>query len=309
MDIRLRAAYVLAYEAGDHALLTDGEVLVRDDRIIRVGTPTAHDVDETIDLGTSLLMPGLIDLDALADIDHAIFDSCWGSEHSAGLSWSEDYFRHRRADVFDREDKAFIRWYAFYQLLLHGVTSAMPIAAETHSGWAETFTDAVDMATAAESLGLRTFLGPSYRSGVNVEADDGGATVLWDEAEGERGLADAIRFLDWTLEHGNDLTTGVLLPCRIETLTEELMRATARAAAERDVLVRLHCLQGLGERSKLAQKYGTTPVELLEATGLLNSRLLIPHGIYVDSSSYVGAGTDDDSPRSPRPARRSCTAR
>ena len=35
-------------------------------------------------------------------------------------------------------------------------------------------------------------------------------------------------------------------------------------------------------------------VTLLARTGLLTDRLLIPHGIYVDSSSYVGAGTSND---------------
>lgn len=80
MDTRLRADYILAHRGDGHALLRDGEVIVRDDRIHYV-------VDQTIELGTSLLMPGFIDRDALADIHHAIFDSCWGTEHSAGLSY------------------------------------------------------------------------------------------------------------------------------------------------------------------------------------------------------------------------------
>ncbi|HVV13660.1 chlorohydrolase family protein [Amycolatopsis sp.] len=280
--MRLRAEWVLAYRDGDHVLLHDGEVVVEGDRIVSAGPATGA---PATDLGTALLMPGLIDLDALADIDHAIYDSFGASE----LDWSQHHFRYGRFDVLSRQDKAFVRRYAFTQLLLHGVTTAMPIAAETHSRWAETFDETVDMAAAARELGLRTYLGPSYRSGVNVVLDDGTPAVLWDEAEGEAGFADAVRFARWAREQADPLLRPVFLPCRIETVTEEILKATAAAAAELNVPVRLHCLQGLGERAKL----GESPLAVLRRTGLLGERLLIPHGIYVDSHSRVATGRDD----------------
>ena len=87
---------------------------------------------------------------------------------------------------------------------------------------------------------------------------------------------------------------GVLLPCRIETLTAELLRATAEIARERHALVRLHCLQGALERELLQRWHGLTPLQLLKQTGLLDERLLIPHGIFVDRNPLVdGADLGD----------------
>ena len=73
------------------------------------------------------------------------------------------------------------------------------------------------------------------------------------------------------------------------------MRATARVSAEREVLVRLHALQGLPERRLVLDAYGTTPLDVIDRTGLLNDRLLVPHAIFTNLSSRVtDAERDDD---------------
>jgi len=301
----IRARHVLAYSAerteaaaadsaGGHVLLTDAEVVVAGSRIVAVGPRGAEPADEVIDLGNALLLPGLIDLDALADIDHTILDSWQSRELGLGLHWSRDYATHRRRAVFDAEERAFIREYSFVQLLLHGVTTAMPIASEVHSDWAETFDDAVAMAEAAQRLGLRVYLGPAYRGGVNVVDADGTRSVYWNDELGRAGFDGAARFLDWAAERGSDLVHGTLLPCRIETLTEELMRRTAELASASGALVRLHALQGLVEREFILERFAAPPLEVLARTGLLGPNLLIPHGIYLDAHPQVDADTDHD---------------
>ncbi|BBB02308.1 putative amidohydrolase [Actinacidiphila reveromycinica] len=295
--IRLHADHVLAWAGTDHALLRDGEVEVDGGRIVRVGPRTTAQPapgTRTVELGSALLMPGLIDLDALADIDHALLDSFGGPQHARDLTWSLRYLEQGPRDVFTREEKAFVRRYAFVQLLLHGVTTAMPIAAETHSRWAETYDEAVDMAREARALGLRCYLGPSYRSGVGAVRADGSATVWWDEEAGRTGLADAVRFARWLREEHDALLRPVLLPCRVETMSDDLLAATAEAARSLDVKVRLHCLQGVAERHRLAEQGRGDPLSVLERAGLLGDRLLVPHGIHLDAHSSVGAGTDRD---------------
>ena len=54
--------------------------------------------------------------------------------------------------------------------------------------------------------------------------------MYWDVSEGERGLEEAIGFLKLVGKGPGDLVRGALLPCRIETLTLDQMRATAQAA-------------------------------------------------------------------------------
>lgn len=287
MRTRLQANHVLGFADGGHVLFNNAEVVYEDDLIIYVGNNYPGEVDATLDLGASLIMPGLIDLDALTDIDHLLLDSWASKETGAGLSWSLDYFTNRRRDVFTAQERQTIREYALVQLALHGITTYMPIASEVHSAWAESYEDFVGMAETSVRIGLRGYLGPAYRSGVNVVTDDGERTVAFDEDLGEQGLRDALRFLDYLGELNNPLLTGVLLPCRIETLTPELMEATANAAQERETLVRLHSLQGMVERDVTFANHGISPLELLDRTGLLNDRLLIPHGIFIDQNPAV----------------------
>src|SRR4029453_5934911 len=162
------ARYILGHNKGQHVLLEDACVVYSGDAIEYVGHDYTGPVTEEIHLGDALLMPGLIDLDALTDIDHLILDSWAGPEQAKGHQWSEDYFRNRRTDVFSAEERQQIREYALIQLILHGITTYMPIASEVHSEWAESFEELVGMAETSRRLGLRGYLGPAYRSGVNV---------------------------------------------------------------------------------------------------------------------------------------------
>lgn len=297
MRILLTADHVLAHDGSTHVELRDGAVIVDDSLISYVG-PRADapedGIDERIELGESLLMPGLIDLDALTDIDHLLIDSWWSSEHSARLQWSAGYFAGERRHVFSTEERREVREYALLQLAMHGITSYMPIASEVHSDWAESYDDLVAMAEVSRGIGLRGFLGPSYRSGVNAVTASGTRTVLMDEAEGEAGFADALRFLDHLAELSDPLLTGVLLPCRIETLTSALLAQTAVAARERGAIVRLHALQGEFERGYILENYGHTPLEHIREAGLLAARLIVPHGIFLDVNPRVDGEDNGD---------------
>ncbi|MEU6661854.1 chlorohydrolase family protein [Streptomyces sp. NPDC046821] len=296
MKTLVTASWVIAHDGRSHVEIPDGAVLIEGDTVIAVGERTEldrHPAGERIDLGDAVVTPGLIDLDALTDIDHIILDSSASPELSSGFTWSSDYFDAPRA-VFTPEQRRTVREYALTQLALHGITSYMPIASEVHSDWAETYEDFVAMTEVSSRLGLRAFLGPSFRSGVNVIGADGKRTVRFDEEAGRRGLADAVRFLEYAEQLNDPLVTGVLLPCRIETLTPELLRDVAQAAYRSGALVRLHALQGVSEREYIQQTYGRTPLQLIADSGLLSDRLIVPHGVVLDVHPEVhGRDTGD----------------
>ncbi|MFD0337487.1 hypothetical protein ACFVH0_02170 [Streptomyces sp. NPDC127117] len=160
MRTRWRATHILAHRDGGHALLRDGEIVWDGDRIAYVGTRYDGPVDAELDLGEALVMPGLIDLDALTDIDHLVLDSWAPPETGGGLLWSREHFTDRRHDVFTPAERATVREYALVQLALHGITTYMPIASEIHSAWAEPYDELVDMARTSRRIGLRGYLGP-----------------------------------------------------------------------------------------------------------------------------------------------------
>ncbi|MBP1134641.1 cytosine/adenosine deaminase-related metal-dependent hydrolase [Arthrobacter sp. PvP023] len=291
MYTKISARYVLGFDGTRHTLIADGEVVFEGDSIIFVGRNYEGPVDEERDFGQSLVMPGLIDLDALADIDHLILDSWPSPDVAAGHLWSDDYFANRRRDVFTPSERATIREFALAQLALHGITTYMPIASEIHSSWAEGFDELVDMAETSRRIGLRGYLGPAYRSGVHVTTAAGSREVHFDEARGLAGLSDAERFIDHAAGLEDPLVTGVLLPCRIETLSENLMRETARIARDRDAIVRLHCLQSPLEDELLQRSAGHGVLELLESTGLFGTRLLIPHGVVINGKDPAASAS------------------
>lgn len=289
---RVGGGHLLAWDGTGHVLHEAGELVYRGDTIVYVGRSWTGPVDEEIDATGSLVMPGFIDLDALTDIDHCLLDSWADREASGAYNWSADYAPRAR-HVFDEDERALVREYAIAQLARHGVTTFMPIASEVHSEWAETAADFRAVADITRRIGLRGYLGPSYRAGVSVMGAEG-PDVHRDEERGWAGLKEAVDFLDHAESLGTDLVHGVLLPCRIETLTLELMKATAEVADERDVHVRLHCLQSPREEDLLRRWYGMGVVDALERSGLLGTRLLIPHGTQLGDlrDPEVAAGAD-----------------
>ena len=110
---------------------------------------------------------------------------------------------------------------------------------------------------------------------------DGRFGMHWDVERGMRGLDDAIRFVrDFDGAHGG-LIRGFLQPDRIEGCTEELLTRTARAAAELDCPVRLHCCQGELEVRTVQERWGKSSLAVLRDLGFLSRRALLPHGTHL----------------------------
>ena len=292
MRTKRTARFVIGYAGDDHTVYRDGEVVYEDDAVIYVGHRFPGDVDVAYDHGDAIISPGFIDLDALFDIDHAIFDTWLDADRLAGQRWSEDYFRQPR-ETFAFEDEVFKRRYAMVQLILNGITTAMPIAAEMSRAWAETYDEFAAVVDLAGELGLRLYLGPSYRAGVNVTRADGTPDVLWNERLGEAGLDDAVRFVrDFDGAH-NGLVRGALLPARIETNTLDILRRTKAASDELGCPLRLHAAQGVQEVRFLRAWYGKRPLELLDELDFLGPRTLIPHVTTLDLPEAGGDSTGD----------------
>ncbi|MFC0673483.1 chlorohydrolase family protein [Brachybacterium hainanense] len=275
MITRIRAAYVIGYADGDHQILPDAELVHEDDRILFVGRDYAGHVDVEVDAGSAILAPGFVDLNALADIDHALFDSWQDLDLVRGLSWSEAYLRDH-GPVFTREEETFRRRFAISQLLRNGITTMMPIAAETYKVWCEDYQDMADTAGVVAEAGIRAYLGPSYRTAVPYT--DGRASHHHvDEAKGLDGLAQAVRFIEDFDGAQGGMIRGALLPARIETQTEQTLRLTRRHADELGVPVRLHATQGLYEMEQIFRRTGMRSLPYLDSLGFLAEKTFIPH--------------------------------
>jgi 5-methylthioadenosine/S-adenosylhomocysteine deaminase len=275
MITRIKAAFVIGYADGDHCILPNAELVHEDGTILFVGRDYPGSVDTEVDAGQSIVSPGFIDLNALADIDHAIFDSWPDSSRRLGLVWSEEYLKDHGA-VFTPEQSRFRREFALSQLVRNGITTMMPIASESYHEWCEDYQDMADTASAAEALGIRAYLGPSYRTAVPYT--DGTRVLLHeDERRGLEGLEDAIRFAQDYEGRANGLIRTALLPARIETQTEQTLRLTRKAADELGIPVRLHAAQGIFENEVMVERTGKRSLPYLADLGFLTERTFIPH--------------------------------
>ena len=291
--VHLRARWVLGHADGHHCLLPDGEVVFDQGKILFVGHGFGGEVAERHDLGNAVLTPGLIDLDALSDLDTTIlaFDNhpAW----QTGRVWPQSYMERGPYEMYTEDELVFQKRYAFQALLRNGITTALPIASLYYRAWGETYAEFAGAADAAADLGLRIYLGPAYRTGNPYLTGPGETELFFDEARGLAGLAEAIRFCRSYEGRAGGLIRTMLAPDRIETCTEALLRGTATAGRDLGVPVRLHCCQGGFELETVRQLHGRSPIEWLADLGFLSERTLLPHGTHVTPSRHSPGPGDD----------------
>lgn len=273
----LSADWVLGHAAGGHCLIPQGEVVFEAGRVLYVGPRFDGEVARRIELGRALISPGLIDLDALSDLDTTVLAIDHGPGWAKGRVWPRSYIERGPYEMYSAEELAFQKRYAFAQLLLNGITTAAPIASLFYREWGETVAEFEAAAEAAGEMGLRVYLSPAYRAGGMVLEAPARMVPQFDEPRGMAGLDAAIGFITAQEGRFGGLIRGMLAPDRVETCTTDLLRRTMDAARDLDCRVRLHMAQGEMEVQVVQALHGSTAPEWLAREGLLNARLLAPH--------------------------------
>jgi cytosine/adenosine deaminase-related metal-dependent hydrolase len=285
--ILLTARWLVGHREGRHRLYERGEIVFEDGEIIFVGHCFAGDVTRRIDYGHALIGPGFVDLDALSDLDTTILGYDNQPAWKKGRVWPRSYLEAGPYEMYSREELAFQKKHAFATLIRNGITTALPIASLFYRAWGETVEEFSDAAEAAASLGIRTYLGPAYRTGNQLVEADGRIVTHYDEARGLKELDDAIAFCERFEAAASGLIRTMLAPDRIETSTAELLQRTAAASRTHDIPVRLHCCQSKIEYDLVLAQHGMSPPEWLESLGFLSDRCLLPHGTYVSGSKHI----------------------
>lgn len=273
----LTAQWVLGHADGRHCLIPGGEVVFEAGQVLHVGPRFDGGVARRIDFGRALISPGLIDLDALSDLDTTILAIDHNPGWAKGRVWPRSYVTRGPYEMYSPEELAFQKHYAFAQLLLNGITTAAPIASLFYRAWGETVAEFTAAADAAGEMGLRVYLSPAYRSGGMVLEAPGQMEPVFEDARGMAGLAAAVGFITAQDGRHGGLVRGMLAPDRVETCTTGLLRRTMDAARDLDCRVRLHMAQGEMEVATVQRLHGTTAPDWLAREGLLNDRLIAPH--------------------------------
>jgi 5-methylthioadenosine/S-adenosylhomocysteine deaminase len=93
----------------------------------------------------------------------------------------------------------------------------------------------------------------------------------------------ALRSLD-ELAGAGDLTDAGLAPHAIYTVSEDSLRWIATLAAERGITVQIHLSETEQEVNDCVAAHGVRPAQYLDRVGLLSTRTVLPHGVWLDEA-------------------------
>ena len=174
---------------------------------------------------------------------------------------------------------------ALTELLLSGCTTA----ADHHYLYPAGLEDAVDIAVGeALRLGVRMTVS---RGSMNRSVKDGGLppdSVVQDE---DTILADSERVLKLFHDPRPGARIRIALaPCSPFSISRDLLTESARLAERYDCQLHTHLCETDDEEQFCLRMYGVRPVDLLEETGWMSSRVWLAHGVHFNAEEIARLG-------------------
>ena len=247
-DLLIRHVDVLQLEPGAATVLAD-QCLVIDGPLITAVGPAAElahlQARRTLDGGGRLAMPGFINTHA-----HTPMVLFRGLAEDLSI---ERWFNEVIWPLEGRLTPEDVYWgalLALIELIESGVTTVTDHYL---------FMDGV--AQAVEQSGIRGELGQTYFSSQGPAGLEQGAAF----AQRWQGRADG-RIRTWLAPHAP------------YTCDDETLRASAERARTLNLGVHIHAAENLQQTQASLEKRGQTPIEVLDACGVLDGRTLIAHG-------------------------------
>ncbi len=255
-DILIKNAHLVTM-SGERSVVPGGTLVIRGSEIIAVGGPELADsytASKVIDAGGDIVMPGMVNTHTHAPMI---------------------IFRGLADEVPDRLQR-FI--FPLERTLVDAVNvyrGTLLAAVEMVQGGVTTFADMYyfedQVARAASEVGMRAIAGETV---IKYPAPDA--------KEPYGGLEYALKFIEEF--YGNELVTPALAPHAPYSVGEEQLALVAKWAKKLDVPVLIHLSETKAEVEQIRRDFGKTPVEYLDSVGLLSSRLVAAHCIFVTES-------------------------
>jgi cytosine/adenosine deaminase-related metal-dependent hydrolase len=277
------ADWVVGWDAGAerHHYLRGADVAFAGDAIGFVGKGYDGAADVEIDGAGLMVMPGLVDIH-----NHtSTMPSFKGVREELG---NPRFYMSALYDGWNMfapepEDKVWNARFAYCELLLSGVTTAVDIC-DPFPGWLEAM---------AES-GLRGYLAPFYASARWYTDNGYRLDYDWAEDGGKAAFKAALAVIDEAGAHNSGRLGGMVTPATVDTCTPELLRDSLAAAEERGLAYQLHAGEAVIEFLEMTRRTGKTQMEWLDELGILGPRTVIGHGIFLDHHSWLHWSSRDD---------------
>mgnify|MGYP000873565406 CR=1 FL=1 len=293
MHTKIKAAHIIAFDGYQHIDLQNGELVYSGDTIKYVGPSYPGEVDKTIDLGNKLVFPGLISIHG--HVTDAPFNKSY-LEDSASKNFFQSTLYEYLMIIWPTPEEAIVGAKAsVVEMLRNGCTTFVDMTPD-YPAYGVTADLAIPelVAETVGEMGARAYIVPTYRSGIWYTDDGKKVSYKWLEDEGQSGLAKNISFIEKYHGSFEGRIMSMIGPAQVDTCTKNLLEKSVRAANDLNVGITIHAAQSINEFHTIIQRYGMTPIHFLESVGILSSKTIVAHAVFLSGHSMLGYPGDDD---------------
>lgn len=264
----------------NHNVLTDGAILISDDKIEKVGTSTqllkeySDSVDKIIDAKNRIVMPGFI-------CGHMHFYSAFAKgiglkEWPVGPKKSSDHFLDILEKLWWKLDKALLQEDVYYSALLgyiEALRSGTTSIIDHHASPAYITGSLDEIEKAGRELGVRSNL--CYE----VTDRHGPEDELL-------GLKENERFISKTSKNNDGMMSGLIGLHAAFTVSDSALATSQELVEKYQSGIHIHVCEGKTDMKHSLEKYGITVVERLNKFNLLNTKSILAHCIHLDDKDF-----------------------
>ncbi|MCD6373837.1 MAG: amidohydrolase family protein [Thermococcus sp.] len=251
MNILIKNGHVIY---GENLEVVRADVLVDGNRIVEVKKGINEAADTVIDATGKVVSPGFINLHTHSPM--GLFRGL--ADDLPLMDWLQNHIWPREAKL-TRDYTKVGAYLGALEMIKTGTTTFLDMYF---------FMDAV--AEVVEESGLRGYL--SY-----------GMIDLGDPGKTEKEVKEALRTMEFIDKLGSERVHFVFGPHAPYTCSIALLKEVRRLANEHGKLITIHVSETMAEMGQISERYGKSPVVLLDEIGFFGSDVIIAHGVWLDS--------------------------
>jgi 5-methylthioadenosine/S-adenosylhomocysteine deaminase len=245
--------------------VVEGDVLIRDGRIVSVGP--SHDVaDRIVDARGSYLLPGFIQTHI--HLCQTLFRGY--ADDLALLDWLKTRVWPMEAAHTPRSLAAAAQQ-AASELLRSGTTTVLTM---------ETVHDTDAVFEALEPMGLRAVVGKCM-----MDSDTAVPSRLLEETQ--RSLDESVAIAQRWHGRANGRLRAAFAPRFAVSCSRELLEEVARLSIAHQLVIHTHASENRDEVALIKARTGRKNIDYLADTGLATSRLCLAHCVWVDDDEQA----------------------
>ncbi|ASJ05513.1 amidohydrolase family protein [Thermococcus barossii] len=251
MSILIKNGHVIY---GENFEVVKADVLIEGNRVVKVAKEINEAADTVIDAKGKVVSPGFVNLHTHSPM--GLFRGL--ADDLPLMDWLQNHIWPREAKL-TREYTKVGAYLGALEMIKTGTTAFLDMYF---------FMDAV--AEVVEESGLRGYL--SY-----------GMIDLGDPEKTGKEIKEALHTMEFIEKLNSERVHFVFGPHAPYTCSIALLKEVRKLANEHGKLITIHVSETMAEIGQITERYGKSPVVLLDEVGFLGNDVIIAHGVWLDS--------------------------